>query len=142
MKRVITYGTFDLFHIGHLNILERLRAMGDHLVVAISTENFSALKGKKSVVSFAERARIVAALRCVDEVIPEENWEQKIGDIRRLNINLFGMGDDWNGKFDHLSKYCDVVYLPRTEGVSTTFLREKISISHNPFLDNDGEPTK
>jgi glycerol-3-phosphate cytidylyltransferase len=135
MKRVITYGTFDLFHIGHLNILERLRALGDSLAVGISTDEFNATKGKQCVVSYAERAAIVSALRCVDEVIPEENWEQKVNDIARLKIAVFGMGHDWQGKFDHLSKYCEVVYLPRTEGVSTTELRTKISIKHNPLID-------
>jgi glycerol-3-phosphate cytidylyltransferase len=135
MKRVLTYGTFDLFHIGHLNILERLRGLGDYLAVAISTDEFNAVKGKQCVVSYAERAAIVSALRCVDEVIPEENWDQKAGDISRLKIDIFGMGHDWQGKFDHLAKYCEVVYLPRTEGVSTTELRTKISIKHNPLLD-------
>lgn len=132
MKRVITYGTFDLFHIGHLNILERLRALGDYLVVGISTDEFNAQKGKQCVVSYAERAAIVSALRCVDEVIPEERWEQKADDVSRLKIDIFGMGSDWQGKFDDLSKYCQVVYLPRTEGVSTTELRTTISIKHNP----------
>jgi glycerol-3-phosphate cytidylyltransferase len=135
MKRVITYGTFDLFHIGHLNILERLRALGDQLVVAVSTDDFNTAKGKLCVVPYAERAAIVAALRCVDDVVPEENWEQKADDIARLNIGVFGMGDDWRGKFDHLAKYCEVVYLPRTEGVSTRELRSKISIKHNPLRD-------
>jgi glycerol-3-phosphate cytidylyltransferase len=138
MKRVITYGTFDLFHIGHLNILERLRALGDHLVVAISTDDFNTIKNKQCVVPYAERARIVRALRCVDEVIPEENWEQKIDDITRLQINVFGMGSDWEGKFDHLAKHCDVVYLPRTEGISTTSLRTTISIKHNPLIGSYG----
>jgi glycerol-3-phosphate cytidylyltransferase len=133
MKRVITYGTFDLFHIGHLNILERLRMLGDQLVVAVSTDEFNATKGKRSVVPFAERARIVSALKCVDEVIPENNWEQKIEDICSLKIAVFGMGHDWEGKFDFLKKHCEVVYLPRTEGVSTTHLRETISVKHNPF---------
>lgn len=126
MKRVLTYGTFDLLHVGHLNLLERLRALGDHLTVAVSTDDFNRVKGKKCVVPFGERMRLVAALRCVDAVIPEEHWDQKPGDIQRLDIDLFGMGDDWTGRFDALSRYCDVVYLPRTDGISTTLLREVI----------------
>lgn len=126
MKRVLTYGTFDLLHIGHLNLLERLRAMGDHLTVAISTDEFNRIKGKRCVMPYDERIRLVAALRCVDAVIPETNWEQKPGDVQRLGIDVFGMGHDWEGKFDHLSAYCDVVYLPRTGGISTTILREVI----------------
>jgi glycerol-3-phosphate cytidylyltransferase len=132
-RRVITYGTFDLFHIGHLNILERLRALGGHLAVGISTDAFNATKGKKSVIPYVERVAIVRALRCVDEVFPEETWEQKPGDIKRLRIDTFGMGDDWRGKFDHLSEFCEVVYLPRTEGVSTTFLLSEISVKHRPM---------
>jgi glycerol-3-phosphate cytidylyltransferase len=126
MKRVITYGTFDLFHIGHLNLLERLRAMGDHLTVAVSTDEFNMTKRKVCSMPFEDRARIVAALRCVDAVIPEQSWEQKIDDIKKYKIDIFGMGDDWRGKFDFLKSYCEVVYLPRTEGISTTSLKEKI----------------
>src|SRR6202012_5942556 len=112
MKRVLTYGTFDLFHIGHLNILERLRALGDGLVVGISTDDFNHKKGKQCVVSYAERAAIVGALRCVDEIVPEENWEQKVDDIRRYGISTFGMGSDWQGKCDNRSKDGADVYLP------------------------------
>ena len=127
MKRIITYGTFDLFHVGHLNLLERLRALGDHLTVGVSTDGFNDTKGKQCVVSYEDRARIIAALRCVDAIIPEETWEQKPNDIQSLKIDVFGMGHDWAGKFDDLTQYCDVVYLPRTEGVSTTSLRTLIS---------------
>ena len=124
--RVITYGTFDLLHIGHLNLLERLRALGDHLTVAISTDAFNAGKGKASVSPFVDRARIVAALRCVDAVIEEHDWAQKATDIAAHRIDIFGMGSDWEGKFDDLSALCRVVYLPRTEGISTTIVRETI----------------
>lgn len=127
MRRVITYGTFDLFHIGHLNLLERLRAMGDHLTVGVSTDEFNRIKRKGCSMPFADRARIVGALRCVDRVIAEENWEQKVDDIRKYEIQLFGMGEDWRGKFDSLRDLCEVVYLPRTEGISTTSLKEKIA---------------
>lgn len=137
--RVITYGTFDLFHIGHLNLLERLKALGDHLVVAVSTDDFNLRKGKVSAVPFADRARIVASLRCVDAVIPETSWEQKVGDIQRLNIQVFGMGEDWSGRFDSLSSYCRIVYLPRTEGVSTTSLRAQISQGHVPPVPTSGD---
>ncbi|GLK66740.1 adenylyltransferase/cytidyltransferase family protein [Hansschlegelia plantiphila] len=127
MTRVLTYGTFDLLHIGHLNLLERLRALGDELIVAVSTDEFNAEKGKRCVVSFEDRVRLVSALKCVTDVIPEMNWAQKPHDIKRLNADILGMGNDWHGKFDSMNLYCKVVYLPRTEGISTTFLRQEIS---------------
>jgi glycerol-3-phosphate cytidylyltransferase len=127
MRKVITYGTFDLFHIGHLRLLERLRALGDHLTVFVSSDEFTAVKGKAAAIGYSERASIVAALRCVDDVYPECNWDQKISDVQKLGINVFGMGDDWVGRFDFLHPYCEVVYLPRTPGVSSTLLKEQIS---------------
>lgn len=123
MKKVITYGTFDLFHIGHLNILKRARELGDYLIVAVSTDEFNALKGKICTYPYSERAEIVKAIKYVDEVIPENNWEQKVNDIRDNNIDIFVMGDDWTGKFDFLKEHCEVVYLPRTEGISTTEIK-------------------
>lgn len=126
MRKVITYGTFDLFHMGHLRLLERLRALGDHLTVAVSTDTFNTIKGKKSVVCFEERMHIIAALRCVDDVIPENDWSQKAVDIVSRGISVFGMGHDWQGHFDDLKPMCEVVYLPRTEGISTTLIRESI----------------
>ena len=126
MTRIITYGTFDLLHIGHLNLLERLRALGDELFVAVSTDEFNAVKGKKCVVSYEDRARLVSALKCVTEVLPERTWEQKAEDIKRLNVDILAMGDDWEGKFDEFGNLCRVIYLPRTEGISTTFIRETI----------------
>ena len=119
----ITYGTFDLFHIGHLRILERTRALCDRLVVGVSTDEFNALKGKRTAVPFDDRADIVKALRWVDQVIPETSWDQKQDDIQRLGVDVLVMGNDWAGKFDHLKEFCDVVYLPRTPGISTTELR-------------------
>lgn len=119
----ITYGTFDLFHIGHLRILERTSALCDRLVVGVSTDEFNAVKGKRTAVPFDDRAAIVAALRCVDEVIPEESWDQKRHDITRHSVDVMVMGDDWRGKFDDLADLCEVVYLPRTPGISTTELR-------------------
>lgn len=129
MKRtVLTYGTFDLFHVGHLNLLIRLRQMGDELIVGVSTDEFNALKGKKTVVPFCDRVEIVKALKCVDRVIPEENWEQKVGDIKCYGVSTFGMGNDWEGRFDELKAHCEVVYLPRTEGVSSTHLRKTLKV--------------
>ncbi|MBL4630575.1 MAG: adenylyltransferase/cytidyltransferase family protein [Paraglaciecola sp.] len=127
MTTVITYGTFDLMHIGHLNLLERLAGMGDKLIVAVSTDTFNQLKGKQCLYSYAERARIVGALRCVDKVIPEENWQQKEQDIHSQQVDIFGIGNDWEGKFDHLKAVCQVVYLPRTPTISTTQLKHSLS---------------
>jgi len=123
MIRVLTYGTFDLFHVGHLRILERLRSLGDHLSVGVSTDEFNLSKGKRCVIPFTDRAQIVSALRCVDNVIPESCWEQKISDVAMLEIDIFGMGDDWLGHFDFLRPHCQVIYLPRTPDVSSTMIR-------------------
>ena len=126
MKRVITYGTFDLFHIGHLRLLKRARELGDYLIVGVSTDEFNRLKGKKSIFPFEERKEIVESIKFVDKVIPEKNWEQKIEDIKKYNIDIFVMGDDWEGKFDFLKKYCEVIYLPRTENISSTLLKDRL----------------
>lgn len=120
MKVVITYGTFDLFHVGHIRLLKRLKALGDKLVVGISSDEFNDLKGKKSFFSYEERAEILLACKYVDEVFPECNWEQKPLDIKKYSADIFAMGDDWKGKFDDLNSICEVVYLPRTEDISTT----------------------
>lgn len=128
MKTVITYGTFDLFHVGHLKLLERARSYGDRLIVAVSSDEFNEGKGKKTIIPYADRASIVAALKCVDEVIREDTWEQKADDIRRFNVTTFVMGEDWKGKFDVLKELCDVIYLPRTEGISTTDLKRSMAI--------------
>lgn len=122
-KKIITYGTFDLFHIGHLNLLKKLKAMGDELIVAVSTDEFNEQKGKSTIISYQERAEIVQAIKYVDLVIPETSWEQKIEDIKKYEISIFAMGDDWEGKFDYLSDFCEVRYLPRTEGISTTKIK-------------------
>lgn len=127
MKKVITYGTFDLLHHGHINILKRAKEMGDYLVVAVSTDEFNRLKNKKSYYSYEERKMILEAIRYVDEVIPENSWEQKIQDIQEYDIDIFVMGNDWEGKFDFLKDYCEVVYLPRTVGVSTTKIKSELS---------------
>jgi glycerol-3-phosphate cytidylyltransferase len=127
MKTVITYGTFDLLHVGHVNMLERLKSLGDKLIVAVSSDEFNLIKGKHSVYSYAERAKIVAALRCVDQVIPEHDWAQKAKDIQQYQVDIFGIGADWQGKFDELSSLCEVVYLPRTPSISTTDLKKALS---------------
>lgn len=126
-KTVLTYGTFDLFHVGHLNLLKRLSNLGDRLIVGISTDEFNDLKGKKAVYTFEERREILGSIRYVDKVIPESCWEQKLDDIARYEVDIFAMGDDWKGRFDSLSEFVDVVYLPRTPGVSTTAIRKDIA---------------
>jgi len=120
---VITYGTFDLFHIGHLNLLRNLRALGDKLIVGVSTDEFNLLKGKQTVIPFADRLDIVRSLKCVDMTLAETCWAQKADDIRRLGVSVFGMGDDWKGHFDTLRSLCEVRYLPRTPGISSSALK-------------------
>ncbi|WP_026833835.1 glycerol-3-phosphate cytidylyltransferase [Exiguobacterium undae] len=126
MKKVITYGTFDLLHWGHINILKRAKEMGDYLVVAISTDEFNRLKHKESYHSFENRKLILESIRYVDEVIAENNWDQKISDVQEHQIDTFVMGDDWKGEFDFLKEYCDVVYLSRTEGISTSQIKTEL----------------
>lgn len=126
MKRVITYGTYDLLHPGHINLLRRARGLGDHLVVGVSTDEFNAVKQKDAFYTYDERRLVLEAIRYVDQVIPEETWEQKVDDIRRLGIDVFVMGDDWLGRFDDLREHCEVVYLPRTEGISTTEVKSSL----------------
>lgn len=123
---VLTYGTFDMFHIGHLELLRRVRSLGDRLIVGVSTDEFNELKNKKTLIPYSQRAQIVAAIKYVDEVIPEEQWEQKVNDVSKYGVDVFAMGDDWKGRFDFLSEYCKVEYLPRTEGISTTVLKEHL----------------
>ena len=127
MKKIITYGTFDLFHIGHLNLLKRAKKLGDYLVVAVSTDEFNLGKDKKCVHPFEERAKIVEAIKYVDEVIPETDWGLKITDVKKYNIDMFVIGNDWKGKFDFLKEYCEVIYLGRTDGISTTQIKQELS---------------
>ena len=126
-KRIITYGTFDMFHIGHLKLLRRLSNLGDELIVAVSTDEFNEQKGKKTLIPYEQRAEIVANIKCVDMVIPEHSWEQKVEDIKKHNIDIFAIGDDWQGKFDYLKDYCEVIYLPRTKDISTTQLKKSLT---------------
>lgn len=135
-KVVLTYGTFDLFHIGHLNLLNRLRSLGDYLVVGVSTDQFNEGKGKKTIVSFEDRLRIVASLKCVDLAIPEVSWDQKIDDIKKYEVSIFGMGHDWQGRFDFLKEHCEVVYLPRTEGISSTALKTTLQALDRSHVDD------
>lgn len=122
-KKVITYGTFDLLHIGHIRLLKRAKLLGDHLTVGLSTDEFNALKGKVSIYSYEERKEILSSLSMVDKVIPENTWEQKKSDISNFEIDIFAMGDDWSGTFDHLSGNIELVYIPRTENISTSEVR-------------------
>lgn len=126
MIKVLTYGTYDLFHFGHLRLLERAKALGDYLIVGVSTDEFNLGKNKHCVYPFEERAAIVKAITYVDEVIPENTWEQKIEDVIKHKVDIFVMGDDWEGKFDFLKDYCQVIYLPRTEGISSTGIKAEI----------------
>ena len=130
MRKVITYGTFDLLHAGHINLLRRAKELGDYLIVVVSTDEFNwNEKRKKCYFSYEERKKLVEAVRYVDLVIPEENWDQKISDVKEYHVDTFVMGDDWKGKFDFLKDYCEVVYLPRTEGISTTKIKQDLGLN-------------
>lgn len=127
MKKVITYGTFDLLHYGHIELLRRAKALGDYLVVALSTDEFNNIKGKKSHLDYDARKEMLGAIKYVDAIIPEGNWGQKQHDIKENGIDIFVMGNDWEGHFDELKSHCEVVYLERTPKISSTLLREHIS---------------
>lgn len=122
----LTYGTYDLFHIGHVRLFERIKQRYGRLIVAVSTDEFNAIKGKKSVVPFADRVAMVQACRHVDEVIAENDWGQKEMDVLVHGVDAVVMGSDWTGRFDELKALCEVVYLPRTEGVSSTELKAEV----------------
>lgn len=128
MKRVLTYGTFDLMHYGHVRILKRAKEQGDYLVVAVSTDEFNKLKDKKAYHSYETRKKMLEAIRYVDLVIPENDWDQKVNDIEEYKIDTFVMGDDWKGKFDDLDSKCEVVYLERTPGISTTKIKKDLNM--------------
>ncbi|MFB4167195.1 glycerol-3-phosphate cytidylyltransferase [Virgibacillus sp. JSM 102003] len=127
MKKIITYGTFDLIHAGHISLLRRAKELGDHLIVGISTDDFNNIKNKKAYHTFEDRKIILEAIRYVDMVIPEYTWKQKFEDIKKYEVDVFVMGDDWKSKFDSLKNLCEVVYLPRTEGISTSEIKKGIS---------------
>ena len=129
MKKVITYGTFDLLHWGHIHLLERAKSLGDYLVVAISTDEFNQIKHKEAYHSYEHRKYILEAIKYVDEVIPETDWEQKKTDVAKYGIDTFVMGNDWEGQFDFLKDQCEVIYLPRTEGISTSKIKNDLNIN-------------
>ena len=126
MRKVITYGTFDLLHYGHINLLKRAKEQGDYLIVALSSDEFNRGKGKECYFPYEVRKQLLEAIRYVDLVIPENDWGQKPEDIAMYHADIFVMGDDWRGKFDELGQLCQVVYLPRTEGISTTKIKEDL----------------
>lgn len=128
MKTVITYGTFDILHIGHINLLRRARALGDRLVVGLSSDEFNRGKHKSSLLNYENRKVVLESIRYVDEVFPEHTWEQKVDDIRRYNASVFVMGNDWEGKFDFLRDYCEVRYLLRTGEISTTEIKRSLQV--------------
>lgn len=131
MRTVITYGTFDILHVGHINLLRRARALGDRLVVGLSTDEFNHGKHKSSLLNYENRKAVLEAIRYVDEVFPEYSWDQKPGDIRRYSAAVFVMGDDWRGKFDFLQDLCEVTYLARTSNISTTDIKHELDIGQN-----------
>ena len=137
MIKVLTYGTFDLFHEGHKNILQRARELGDYLIVVVSTDEFNNIKGKQSVYSYEMRKRMVESLPYVDLVIPENSWDQKVNDIISNDIDIVVMGSDWAGsdKFDYLKQYCEVIFLPRTPGISSTEIKQVLNNGeHSPIF--------
>ena len=128
MKRILTYGTYDLLHYGHIRLLQRAKELGDYLIVGLSTDEFNAIKEKKAYHPFIERKAMLEAIRYVGLVIPENKWEQKVEDIQKYQADILVMGDDWEGKFDDLKKYCQVIYLPRTQGISTTKIKNDLAL--------------
>ena len=132
MKKIITYGTFDLLHYGHINLLRRAKELGDYLIVALSTDEFNLNeKNKQCYFSYEQRKKLLEAIRYVDLVIPEENWEQKVNDIKEFRVDTFVIGDDWEGKFDYLNEHCEVVYLSRTPEISTTQIKNELKETSN-----------
>ncbi len=126
MKTILTYGTFDLLHVGHVRLLERAKALGDHLIVGLSTDEFNALKHKSSFLPYEQRKEILEAIRYVDKVIPETCWEQKVADVKEHGVDIFVIGEDWAGEFDFLKEHCEVVYLTRTRDISSSFLKSRL----------------
>ncbi len=126
IRTIITYGTFDLLHVGHVNLLKRAKTMGDYLIVGLSTDYFNTLKHKQSFFSYSDRKIILESIRYVDKVIPEKTWKQKKEDILQYQVDTFVIGDDWKGKFDELCSFCEVIYLPRTDGISSTIIKENL----------------
>lgn len=130
MKRILTYGTFDLLHYGHIRLLKRAKELGDYLIVAVSTDKFNDIKGKKAYHDYETRKKMLEAIRYVDLVIPEKTWDQKLDDVKEYKVDVVVMGSDWAGsdKFDYLKDYCEVVYLDRTEGISTSKIKSDLGL--------------
>ena len=141
MKRVLTYGTYDLLHYGHINLLKRAKELGDYLIVGLSTDEFNEIKGKKAYHNYETRKLLLEAIRYVDLVIPEENWSQKIDDIKKYQVDLLVMGDDWSDseKFTSLKEYCEIRFLPRTKGISTSKIKRELHLQ-NPVSGIDQLP--
>lgn len=137
MKKVITYGTFDLLHYGHINLLKRAKELGDYLIVALSTNEFNEIKGKRCYFSYKERKKLLESIRYVDLVIPKNNWKQKLNDVKEFKVDVFVIGDDWKGKFDFLKNYCEVVYLPRTPEISTTKIKTDLGLCESAITKLD-----
>ena len=131
-KIVLTYGTYDLLHFGHIELLRRAKDLGDYLIVALSTDEFNKIKNKKAYYDYETRKVMLEAVKYVDLVIPEENWEQKISDVKKYNVDIVVMGSDWadSDRFDYLKEYCDLVFLPRTEGISTTKIKKDLELNN------------
>ena len=143
-KIVLTYGTFDLFHTGHLSLLNRLKALGDELIVGVTTDEFNVLRGKQTIFGFEDRIQIIRNLKCVDLAIAMQNAEQKANDICRYGVSIFGMGNDWEGRFDDLRIHCEVIYLPRTENISSTYIKKLLEVldrTHISDLRKVSDPT-
>lgn len=132
MKRILTYGTFDLLHFGHIEILRRAKLLGDYLVVAVSTDEFNKIKGKKAYYNYETRKKMLEAIRYVDLVIPENEWNQKRNDVIEYKIDVVVMGSDWenNENFENLKDICEVIYLPRTEGISTSKIKSDYNLQN------------
>lgn len=130
MKRILTYGTFDLLHYGHIRLLKRAKELGDYLIVALSTDEFNEIKGKKAYHDYETRKKMLEAIRYVDLVIPEENWEQKESDVKKYFVDVVVMGDDWKDseRFEYLKNFCEVIFLERTEGISTTKIKQDLNL--------------
>lgn len=126
MTTVITYGTFDFLHVGHIRLLQRAKALGDYLIVGLSTDSFNELKHKSAFIPYVQRREILESIKFVDMVIAEETWEQKVQDVLNYKVDVFVMGDDWAGEFDFLKEYCKVVYLPRTQDISSSSLKGQL----------------
>lgn len=151
MKRILTYGTYDLLHYGHIRLLQRAKELGDYLIVALSTDEFNAIKGKQAYHNYETRKKMLEAIRYVDLVIPESSWDQKIDDVKKYFVDVTVMGGDWEGsdRFEYLREYCDVVYLPRTQGISTTKIKQELglqqannSINQIPIPQNERKDDK